>query len=420
MNNTKYWIWLSLALGVASSAPHRLLEAFNGDIGRLYSADENDLKSIRLTDRQYNALLNKSTDEAQRIIDWCSDNNVKILCYDDPVYPKRLAQIPDAPVVLYYIGELYHFDEMLCLAGVGTREMTRYGHDTAYTFCHDLARGGALIVSGLASGIDSVCHRAVLDAGGKTVAVLGVRINKVYPKSNRDLMVEIARKGLLITEFHPFYKTSPANFPKRNRIISGLCQGTIVFEADEGSGSLITARNALKQGRKVYALPGNIGNSGSAGTNALIADGAKIVMRSSDVIKEYMGIYPKLKNVDSFFDYTPKSRRTDSFVSKPRSVRKANEEASVLSEPAKGSVQEPKGSVTDDFVPMVVLEKVEKEIYKRLSESEPASYDSLSIGYSDAEVLSALTMLELKSLITVLPGNRFLKKRVAPAGDDRS
>ena len=191
MKDRKYRVWLSLALGVATSAHQRLLPAFDNNIESIYRCSEDELKGIRLSPRQKSALLDKSTEEAERIISWCDNNNVKILCYDDEEYPSRLRQIPDSPTVLYYIGKLYRLDDMLCMACVGTRDMTRYGHDAAYAFCHDLAKSGAVVVSGLAAGIDTACHRAALDAGGKTVAVLGCRINKVYPMENRPLMVEI-------------------------------------------------------------------------------------------------------------------------------------------------------------------------------------------------------------------------------------
>jgi len=399
MKNRKYWVWLSLALGVATSAHQRLLPAFDNNIENIYNSSEDELKGLRLSPRQKSALLDKSTDEAERIIGWCDNNNVKILCYDDERYPDRLRQIPDSPTVLYYIGTLYKLDDMLCMACVGTRDMTRYGHDAAYAFCHDLAKCGAVVVSGLAAGIDTACHRAALDAGGKTVAVLGCRINKVYPMENRPLMVEIARNGLLLTEYHPFYKTSPMNFPKRNRIISGLSQATVVFEADNGSGSLITANTAKKQGRAIYALPGNIGNSGSVGTNQLISDGAKIVTRVSDIIDEYRYLYPDLGACDFIYDYSPAHKAKDSFIKTRKTARTAEDK----SEKAPESVTEADPSeIPSD------LTGVERVIFERLDISDARSQDYLYIPeYTPNEIMSALTMLELKGYIEVSAGNKY-------------
>lgn len=412
MKNRKYWVWLSLALDVATPAYQKVLSEFEYNIIKVYESSKDGLSALKLTAKQKAALLDKSLDEAEIIVDWCDNNHVGILCYDDPRFPKRLASIPNAPVVLYYIGELYPIDDMLCLAGVGTRDMTKYGHDSAYAFCHDLARSGAIIVSGMANGIDSVCHRAALDAGGKTVAVLGCRINKVYPANNRDLMVEIARKGLLITEFHPFYKTNPSNFPKRNRIISGLCQATMVFEADAGSGSLITADYAVKQGRRIYSLPGDIGNSGSNGTNQLLREGAKIAVRSSDIIDEYKYLYPELNNVNSLFDYSPRSLNLDSYIAPKRKTKK-----NTVTVNKKNSAVREEKELNENNIPAKrpapdtsSLSETEKRIYEALSFEHPLSQEQIYLpGVDIGEVMSAYTMLELKGFIEALPGNKYIK-----------
>lgn len=399
MNNKLYWIWLSLAVGVASSIPQKLLSEF-GNIKAIYEADKNEYKKIKLTEKRLTALSNKSLEEAELIYNWCENNNVGILCYDDKAYPGRLASIPDAPAVLYYIGELYDIDSMLCIAGVGTRSMTKYGHDTAYTFCYDLAKSGAVIVSGMAAGIDTACHRGALDAGGRTITVLGCRINKVYPYENRDLMVEIARKGLILTEYHPFSKTMPGNFPQRNRIISGLCQGTVVFEADTGSGSLITANHALKQGRKIYALPGKIGEDNSLGTNELIKNGAQITTSANDILDEYAYLYPKQITKTRVFDYSPTQKAFDSFIEKKRKPKKEkNETKEIL------ITKEPESLDT------LGLTDTEKRIYEAMSFSEPMSSEQFM--FSDiafADVISSLTMLEIKGYIDPAPGGKYYKR----------
>ena len=391
MKNKLYWIWLSLAAGPGSSLGKRLLEALGEDIQSLYSADEELYRAVKMSPGQKKRLLDKSLDYAEKIADWCTKHNVKLLCYDDDRYPKRLKEISDPPVVLYYIGELYDIDSLLCLASVGTRRMSRYGYETAYSFSYDIARSGAVVVSGLAAGIDTTCHRAALDAGGRTIAVIGCRINKVYPAENRELMREIARKGLLITEYHPFFKTQASNFPKRNRIISGLSQGTVIYEADANSGSLITARLARQQDRMLFALPGKIGEQGSLGTNDLIRNGAATVTRVTDILKEFDALY-ELKNVDRSFDFSPVTIHKDSFPTLNRAVR------------TKPEAQNSQNTNEPD-----ISDPLEKEIYSKLSYDTPMSIDMLGLDYPASQILTALTMLELSGLIKPEAGNTYIK-----------
>ncbi len=381
MNNTIYWIWLSLAATPGSSLPRKLTEYFGEDITAIYNADEASYKKARATLKNISALSDKSLALAEDIISWCKAKRVKILTYEDKLYPKRLKSISNWPAVLYYIGEFYDFDRELCIGAVGTRKMTKYGHDTAYSFCYDLARSGAVVVSGLAAGIDTTSHRAALDAGGKTVAVIGTRIDKVYPAENRDIMREIARKGLLITEYHPFFKTQPSNFPKRNRIISGLSDATVVFEADTKSGSLITADIAKKQGKEVYALPGKIGEQGALGTNELIREGSKIVTRAKDILNDFKGIYSLKIEESNIFDYSPKNNNRDSFG-------KRQSEEIIL--------------ITNDL---------EKKVYAELSVDIPLSAEQISVpGYTYGDIVSALTVLEISGYVCAHPGNTYTKK----------
>ncbi len=381
MDNKIYWIWLSLAAGPQSSLPRKLTEHFDGDIMAIYNADAAEYKRAKATPKNISALSCKSLDYAKDIISWCNAKHVKILTYEDQLYPKKLGAITNWPPVLYYIGELYDIDNELCIAAVGTRRMTKYGHDTAYSFCYDLAKSGAIVVSGLAAGIDTTSHRAALDAGGKTVAVIGTRINKVYPAENRDIMREVARKGLLITEYHPFFDTQPMNFPKRNRIISGLCDATVVFEADTNSGSLITAELAKKQNREVYALPGKIGEQGSLGTNELIRDGSLIVTRAMDILNDFKGRYNlKIQN-ERLFDYSPKKQNKDSF----------------------GKTQKV------GIIP--ITNELEKLIYAQLSVDTPICSENITVqGYSYGDIMTALTVLELSGYVTSHPGNAYTKK----------
>jgi DNA processing protein len=208
---------------------------------------------------------------------------VDVLTWDDPRYPERLMAINDPPPVLYVRGELLPSDDW-AVAMVGTRHASSYGKEAARVIATDLARAGATVVSGLARGIDSHAHRAALEAGGRTLAVLGSGVDIIYPWENLKLAQEIVTRGALISEYPLGTQPEASNFPPRNRIISGLSRGIVVVEAGEQSGALITADYAADQGRDVFAVPGSIFQRGCLGTNRLIRDGATPVLAASDVL----------------------------------------------------------------------------------------------------------------------------------------
>jgi DNA processing protein len=210
---------------------------------------------------------------------------VRIVTLVDPEYPSLLREIDDPPLVLYVFGQV-EIDASRAIAVVGTRRSTRYGTLVGTRLASQLAMRGITIVSGLAAGTDSAAHQGALDVGGRTVAVMGCGVDRVYPKRNQELFDRIVTHGTVLSEY-PF-GTRPAKwtFPQRNRVISGLSRGVVVVQAPERSGALITARLALEQGREVFAVPGNVTNLTSAGTNRLIKDGARLVETVDDVLEE--------------------------------------------------------------------------------------------------------------------------------------
>ncbi len=212
-------------------------------------------------------------------------NNISFLTIEDIDYPSNLREIQDRPAVIYYRGEL-HVDDEVAIAIVGARKCTAYGIWATKHLVAELARMGITIVSGLAMGIDRYAHETTLKHDGRTLAVLGNGLNTVYPKSNWQLYEAIPHNGAVITEFTWAMEPKPYHFPQRNRIISGLSLGTLVIEAKEKSGTLITAGYAADQGRDVFAVPGNINSLFSKGTNRLIKDGAKVVMSVDDILEE--------------------------------------------------------------------------------------------------------------------------------------
>ena len=214
------------------------------------------------------------------------ESGARAYTWHDDDYPPRLKEIYDLPPVIYVKGELLPEDER-AVAIVGTRKPTAYGRESAYQITHEIARSGVTIVSGLARGIDAVAHRAALEAGQRTIAVLGCGVDVVYPREHGKLVGEILQSGALISEEPLGARPDAQNFPRRNRVMSGMTLGTVVVEAAEDSGALITARHALEQDREVFAVPGNIFSPSSRGTNRLIRDSAaKLVLEARDVLEE--------------------------------------------------------------------------------------------------------------------------------------
>ncbi|PKF60914.1 DNA-protecting protein DprA [Psychromonas sp. psych-6C06] len=244
------------------------------------------LKSYRLKETQINALLHPNLIQIEENLSWIDiDQQRDIICFDDSRYPARLKEISNPPLLLYIQGD----SQLLAtpqIALVGSRNCTPYGQEKAYQFARDLVDSGLTVTSGLALGIDGYSHQGALDAGGKTIAVLGTGLNNIYPKRHLKLAGQIIEHGLLVSEFWPNSPAIPSHFPRRNRIISGLSLGVLVVEASQRSGSLITARYASEQNREIFALPGSIDNSQACGCHHLIQQGAKLVVNISDITEE--------------------------------------------------------------------------------------------------------------------------------------
>jgi len=223
-------------------------------------------------------------DKAKKELDLILNKNIKIVTLTDSSYPALLKQIHDPPLFLTYLGELDNSSP--CISVVGSRTATAYGLSTSENLSYHLAKKGFQIVSGLARGIDTRAHQGALRAQGKTIAVLGSGLNKIYPRENKYLFNAIADKGIIFSEFKADTEPFPSNFPIRNRIIAGLSCGTIIVEAAKRSGSLITARLAGEYNREVFAVPGNIQSKKSQGTHSLLKQGAKLVENEMDIMDE--------------------------------------------------------------------------------------------------------------------------------------
>lgn len=291
-----YYVWLALVFGPASKLAVKLLEAvgspetiFNEKLSDLQPSEHISAKEI---ERAKAALKTRGLEDAAHMIEACSGMGIEILTPESHAYPNALRYLSDRPLTLYLRGTMPDCNYNMTTAVVGTRKMTDYGRSMAYSLGVGLTYGGSIVVSGMALGSDSMALIGALDNDGQVIAVLGSGVDVVYPREHRDIYRKIIEKGAVISEYPPGTPPLGSHFPVRNRIMSGIADATVVVEADAKSGSLITAAHALEQGRKVFAVPGKIGDPGSEGTNNLIRDGALTVLTAEDILAEFEFIYP--------------------------------------------------------------------------------------------------------------------------------
>jgi len=281
----RYWIGFNKVSGIGATRLRALLDHF-GDLELAWQASAHDLHNAGLDQRSLENLLHARRElDLDREVERMQRARVQVLTWEDADYPRNLREIYNAPPVLFVRGKIEKLDEW-AVAVVGTRQASVYGKEAARMIGTGLAQAGVTVVSGLALGIDTVAHRTCLDAGGRTIAVLGCGVDTVYPPQNAHLAAEIVERGALLSEFALGTRPEARNFPPRNRIISGLTLGTVVVEADLGSGARITADFAAEQGRDVFAVPGNVFARGCRGTNRLIQEGAKLVCAVADILEE--------------------------------------------------------------------------------------------------------------------------------------
>jgi DNA processing protein len=358
---------LSLAVSLSRQARARILREFP-DISSLFRAGIERLRALGLPEETASAFAaRRHRPAADEILDLSTKEDFSILIAGYKPYPEILLEIADPPLVLYARGSVETFD-LPAIAIVGTRRPSFYGLQMAEGLAADLAERGIAVSSGLARGIDGAAHRGCLASGGRTLAVLGSGIDVIYPREHRRLAEEISRAGLILSEYPPGTPPAPRNFPVRNRIISGLALGTLVVEAREASGSLITARAALEQNREVFALPGNVTSPASVGPNFLIKEGAKLVQSWRDIVEEL-----------------------------PRPVRERIADAE---RPA--GTQPPRGQP---------LGAEEAAVLERLAADRATQFDEL-VGagrLAIVELSKVLLELELRGLVRALPGGLYLK-----------
>ncbi len=406
-DNLLYWVWLSCKCAPDTPTFSTLYKKF-GSVERIYKATEEELNEVFDSNEKIIAFLSdKTTDCAVKILRDCQKNNIGILPYEDEFFPSRLRTIKNPPVLLYYKGKLPDFDKEVCIGTVGTRNPSSYGCRCAYEISFDLALSGAYVISGMAFGIDSVCHRAALDAGGKTVAILGCGVDVVYPKENSELYDRLSTYGTLISEYAPGTKATRYSFPQRNRIISGISLGTLIVEAQLKSGAMITAHKALEQNRDLFAIPGRLGEYNSLGPNSLIGSGAKAVQSANDILREYEFLYPHKINPaknSKTKKNNPFTNTEDIVITGAKQKRPAVPKETELQEtPINKPAEEPLPSF--DGLPDEHI-----KICQVLSKTTPKTLEEIcySINVSVSETLSSLTILEIQGIVKCMPGGSYM------------
>lgn len=410
--NAKFWIWLTQTLGYNTPKVKRLCELYP-DISQFCLSDKREWKFCGiLSDADISKLSSTSFDISQQIIDRCDELGYEILCIDDPKYPKCLYNIDTPPAVIYISGNLPDVDNRLTIGIVGTRRATKYGLDNSYKIGYALSKYGVATVSGGALGIDCASHRGSLAADGVTVCVRGCGINCSYLKENAGMRKAITKRGAVISEYPPDEFPRNYYFPARNRIISALSDGVVIIESGVKSGSLITASLALEQGKEVFALLGN-NSPQNEGSNNRIKEGTAIPITDfMDILNAFDNLYATDGEVDfdsiSFEDIEAIPVKGKSpFAKRPKTFVNNN------NIPIKKIVDNSDNtkSLKKHHKKNLNLNITAQKIYDYISE-EPVHIDKIS---SDLQipvfrVLSSLTELEMKDLVTALQGRRYVIK----------
>lgn len=376
-NDLKFWIWLSSLTNIPVAKRKQILDFYEAP-ENLWKVEYKALAANPLINKKYVEIIldQKRRDECSYIHEKLLKSNVKILTIHDERYPRLLKDIYDPPLVLYCKGKMKKTEP--CIAIVGSRRATSYGVDTATKLAYEISKYGIAVVSGMARGIDTAAHKGALRGQGRTIAVLGCGIDIVYPQENKKLMSEIIEDGAVISEYLPGVAPLAYNFPARNRIISGLSRGVVVVEANEGSGSLITADFAMEQGREVFAVPGNIDRPNSWGTNRLIKEGAAVILDTRDILEE-LNLFIHVQSLNEAY----------------------NEDNTISN------------ALTNSKILLEGLENNERKVaIKLLHGTMHIEKISVECNIDASELAALLIVMELKGIVERLPGEKYKLRQV--------
>lgn len=426
MQHEQNWVALAEILGPRSPHLKALLRAFGTPEG-IFAAGEEKLREA-LPDvgtGTLRALVGKRTDETARgIVLWCHQNAVRILPFDHTEYPVVLRELDEPPAVLYCRGRLPDLQARACVAIVGPRDTDAYGEDVTYKISFELAAAGAVIISGLAEGVDGIATAAALLSGGTPIAVLGCGIDVTYPRHHTRLLAECVERGAVITEYAPGTPPNGYNFPVRNRLISALGDAVLVTQASERSGALITARYAVVQGRPLYAVPGNVTSALSAGSNRLLQSGAYPVLEARDLLNALAPRYHTTLCEKHFVEAAqysaldaerlkglglhlcPRAQNASLEEGEKRAKRKKDKKEKKAKKETTVASQE-RGEAPACLPDLSSLTPRQRELYAMLPR-EPFTADVLTAqGVPISEAASTLTLMEIYGLLTARPGGTF-------------
>lgn len=371
---TEYYVWLQLSLGAGSIRAKKALGYF-GNAENIYKASAKErLSSGIFTQNELKRLNTLKIESAKKTVSDCKKYGIEIITAADKKYPSCLLNTDNPPAVLYVKGEMPDFDNTPSICIVGPRKVSDYGRKASYSLSFRLAKAGMIIVSGGAVGSDYYAHLGALKAGGKTVLVMGCGIEPDYLSENKKLRHHVAENGCLISEYPPKTGTTRFSFPIRNRIMSALCDATVVIEAGKKSGALNTAGHAAEQGKDVFVIPGSPTAEEYAGSNALLRDGAKPLLDVSDIFNEYIPRFPDKIDIKKAYE---KPEKAEEKIEKKEIYKKIS---------------------TD------TLSNEAKIVYNHLDKHKFYPEELSDTGLSSTEILSALTELEIEMLIKALPG----------------
>ena len=393
--SVEYWIWLQQVLGYGNSAVGRVISQFSTAENFYKAPDSEKIARCHLSKSQISKLHKVPRREIAKIIKDSAKCGINIITPEDSTYPERLLNLPDPPAVLYVKGTRYDFNDNPTVAIVGPRKISDYGAGCGKVIANTLASCGFTVVSGGAVGGDSAAHNGAIEAGGYTIGVLGCGIEADYLKVNSELRETITHNGCLVSEYPPFHKVTKGSFPSRNRIMSGLSNAVIVLEGGAKSGTLITARHAAEQGKDVFVIPGSPTLPQYEGSNRLIADGARPLLNVSDIINEYLSLYPD--KIHSPERKTPV--RVKEKPSKSETVAVENTDSGEKRESAKPD----KSMLSDEAVEVL-------SVFENSGESFIPDDAIENLSLSAGTVLGAVTELEICGFIEALPGGRYRLK----------
>lgn len=433
----EYWLWLVMVLGAGNPKIWSILSALKSP-EKAYEAlqDESEQERFQLTDFQKRSVCSTDSDRVRKVLENCEKKNISAVCFDDEDYPEGLKHIYNPPAVLFYQGNIRVTEDYPSITVVGTRKPTEYSVRVASRICGDLAGAGVVIVSGFAVGLDSAAHRAAILAHGRTVAVLGCGVDVDYPRENAAAKKYIARKGLVVSEFLPGTEPYPKNFPMRNRILSGLSRSTLIVQAPEKSGSLITANLALEQGKNVYCVPpADIFDNRYAGVVKYLRDGAVPVFSYLDILNEYYPEFAHRINPSVLFETSDRGEDSVFFGTESDDVKKEKAQknsrrrrsdektASSEAEKRETEIKQDEADRTEEkpsaetapaedgtaIKTFAALEGLELDIAVLLSQEHQMHIDAIAerLEADEDEAASALTELIIKGYVVRLRGQLY-------------